>query len=78
MQDGENPGQRPEVAFVGAESLDRLGDSHSVEIGKRETTTIDGLMQRADQAAAILVATDVGQPLLAWLANFFLVNSAQS
>ena len=43
-----------------------------------ETAAIDGLFQGGDQAAAVLVATDIGQPLPAWLAHFFLVNRGQS
>ncbi len=57
---------------------DRLGDSQAVGVDQREAAAIDGLLKLGDQAAAILVTADVGQPLLAWLANFFFVNSAQS
>ena len=57
---------------------DRLGDSQAIGVDQREAAAIDGLRKRGDQAAAILIAADIGQPLLAWLANFFLVNSAQS
>ena len=57
---------------------DRLVDSQAIGVDQREAAAIDRLLKRGDQAAAILVAADVGQPLLAWLANFFFVNSAQS
>ena len=57
---------------------DRLGDSQAVGIDEREAAAIDRLLKPGDQAAAVLVATDVGQPLLAWLANFFFVSSGQS
>jgi hypothetical protein len=40
-------------------------------IDERKATAIDGLLQGGDQAAAVLVAADVGQSLLAWLADFF-------
>ena len=57
---------------------DRLADSQSVGIDQREAGAIDRFFKRGDQAAAIFVATDIGQPLLAWFADFFLVNSGQS
>ena len=57
---------------------DRLGDTQAIGIDERETTAIDGLFQCGDQATAVLVATDIGQPLPAWLADFFLVNRGQS
>ena len=50
---------------------DRLVDSQAISVDQRKAAAIDGLLKLGDQAAAILVATDVGQPLLAWLANFF-------
>jgi len=57
---------------------DRFCDPQAVGIDERETAAIDGLFQRSDQAAAVLIAADVGQPLLAWLAYFFFVNSGHS
>ena len=57
---------------------DRLVDSQAVGVNQREATAIDRPLKLGDQAAAIFVATDVGQPLLAWLANFFFVNNGQS
>ena len=57
---------------------DRLVDSQAIGIDQREAAAIDRFFERGNQAAAIFVAADIGQPLLAWLANFFLVNSAQS
>ena len=57
---------------------DGLGDSQAVGVDQREAAAIDRLLKPPDQTAAILVATDVGQPLLARLANFFLVSSGQS
>ena len=57
---------------------DRLGDPQAIGVDERETAAIDGLFQGGDQAAAVLVTADVGQPLLAWLADFFLVNRGQS
>ena len=57
---------------------DRLGDPQAIGVDERETAAIDGLFECADQAAAVLVTADVGQPLPAWLADFFLVNSGQS
>ena len=57
---------------------DRFADSQAVGVDERKTAAIDRLFQRGDQAAAICVATDIGQPLLARLTDFFLVQSAQS
>ena len=57
---------------------DRLGDAQAIGVDERETAAIDGLFQCGDQAAAVLVAADIGQPLPAWPADFFLVNRGQS
>ncbi len=57
---------------------DRLGDPQAIGVDERETAAIDGLFECGDQAAAVLVTADVGQPLPAWLADFFLVNRGQS
>lgn len=57
---------------------DRLFDSQPIGVDERKATAINRLFERGDQATTILVATDVGQSLLAWLADFFLVKSAQS
>ena len=57
---------------------DRLGDPQAIGVDERETAAIDGLFQGGDQAAAVLVTADVGQPLPAWLADFFFVNRGQS
>ena len=39
---------------------DRLGDPQAIGVDERETAAIDGLFQRGDQAAAVLVTADVG------------------
>ena len=57
---------------------DGLGDSQAVGVDEREATAIDRLLNPGDQAAAILVATHVGQPLLTWLADFFLDSRGHS
>jgi len=57
---------------------DRLGDPQAIGIDERETAAIDGFFEGGNQVAAVLVTPDVGQPLLAWLADFFLVNRGQS
>ena len=57
---------------------DRLGDPQAIGVDEGETAAIDGLFQRGDQAAAVLVTADVGQSLPAWPADFFLVNRGQS
>jgi hypothetical protein len=62
----------------GNRQRDRLGDPQSRGVDERETAAIDGLFQCGDQAAAVLVTADVGQPLPAWLADFVFVNRGQS
>ena len=56
---------------------DGLGDPQSVGIDEREAAAIDGLLERGDQAAAVRVVADVGQPLLERHTDFFWVNSGQ-
>jgi hypothetical protein len=50
---------------------DGLGDPQAVGIDEREAAAIDGLAQGGDQAAAIGIAAEVGEPFLPGLANFF-------
>ena len=57
---------------------DRLGDPQAIGVDEREAAAIDGLFQCGDQAAAVLVTAHIGQPLSAWLADFFFVNRGQS
>jgi len=57
---------------------DRLVDSQAIGVDPREATAIDGLLEPGDQAAAIVVATNVRQTLLTRLADFFLVNNGHS
>jgi hypothetical protein len=56
----------------------RLGNAQSLSVDDREAGPIQGHWERGDQAAAIGVTADVGQPLLAWLADSFFVNRGQS
>ena len=51
---------------------DRLVNPQAIGIDEREATAEEGFFQSGDQAAAVLIATDVGQALLPRLANFFL------
>jgi len=51
---------------------DGLGNPQAIGIDECETTAEDGFFQGGDQAAAVLIAADVGQAFLSWLANFFL------
>ena len=57
---------------------DRLVDPQAIGVDERETAAIDGLFQGGDQAAAVLVTADVGQPLPAWLADLFFMTRGQS
>ena len=50
-------------------------DSQSVGVNEREASAINGFVQRGDQAPTVVIAADVGQPEVAWLADFFLVNN---
>ena len=54
-----------------------LGNAQAICVDKREAGPIQGHLKRGDQAAAIGVTADVGQPLLARLADFFFVNRGQ-
>jgi hypothetical protein len=56
----------------------RLGNAQAVSVDDREASPIQGHLERGDQAATIGVAADVGQPLLARLADSFFVNRGQS
>ena len=56
---------------------DSLGNPQAIGVHEGETAAEEGFFQGGDQAAAILIATDVGQALLPRLANFF-VNRGQS
>ena len=91
LQNGLGQGQRPFLVPLADQAehhlfrvdgrdgqADRLPDSQSIGVHHRETAAIERLFQGGDQAAAIFIAADVEQPLLAWLADFFFVNSAHS
>ncbi len=51
--------------------FDRLADPQTVGVHQREAATVDGLLKSSNQAAAIRVARNVGQPLLPRVADFF-------
>jgi len=55
---------------------DRLADPQAVGVDQGEASAIDGLSEPGDQAAAIRVATNVRQPFLTRLADFFLSTTA--
>lgn len=57
---------------------DRLGNPQAVGVDEREAGAVDGLLQRGDQAAAVGIAADVGQPLPQRHADLFFKNSGQS
>ena len=91
LEEGLGQGQNPflvslanqaEHPLFGVDGRDgqfnRLSDAQAVGIDQREAGAIDGFLECGDQAAAVVVAADVGEPLLAGTANFFLVNSAHS
>ena len=58
--------------------FDRFADPQAAGVAQGETAAIDGLVDRRDQAAAVLVASDVRQAFAKGLADFFFVSSGQS
>ena len=56
----------------------RLVDPQAISVDEREAGSIEGHLERGDQAAAIRVTADVGQPPPVRLADFFLVNRGHS
>ena len=58
--------------------FDGFADPQAAGVDEGETAAVDRLADGGDQAAAVLVAADVGQALAKGLADFFLVNSGQS
>ena len=59
----------------GDRERDRFSDPQSVGVNERETAAINGLFQRGNQTPTIVIGADVGEPDVAGLAYFFLVNS---
>ena len=57
---------------------DRLVDPQAISVDEGKAAAKDRLFQGGDQAAAVFVAANVGQPLPGWLADFFFVNRGQS
>ena len=91
LQHGIGQGQSPLlVAFAGhAEQRlpgvhrrhrqrDRFSDPQAIGVNQGEAAAVNGLPQRGDQAATIVIGTDVGQTDVAWLADFFFVNNGHS
>jgi hypothetical protein len=58
--------------------FDGFADSQAAGVDQGETAAVDGLADGRDQAAAVLVTSDVGQALAEGLADFFFVSSGQS
>ena len=57
---------------------DSFADPKTAGVDKGEAAAVDGLVDRGDQAAAVLVASNVGKAFAVGLADFFLVSSGQS
>ena len=57
---------------------ERFSDPQAVGVNQREAAAVNGLPQRGDQAATVVVGADVGQPDVAWFADFFFVNNGHS
>ena len=57
---------------------DGLADPQAAGVNQRETAAIDRMPDRGNQAAAVLIASNVGKAIVIGLADFFLVSSAQS
>ena len=62
----------------GEGQLDGFADPQAAGVDQCETAAVDGLLDGRDQAAAVLVASDIGQAFAKGLANFFFVSSGQS
>jgi hypothetical protein len=54
---------------------DRFPDPQPVGVNEREAAAINRVLQRGNQTPTIVIGADVGEPDVAWLAYFFLVNS---
>ena len=74
----DDPQEHPLGVDGGNGQCDGLADPQAAGVDQGETAAIDGLVDRGDQAAAVLVASDVGQALAKGLANFFFVSNGQS
>ena len=62
----------------GNRQCESFADPQATGVDQGETSAVDGVPDRGDQAAAVLVASNVGQALAIGLADFFLVSSGQS
>ncbi len=58
--------------------FDGFADPQTAGVDQRETAAVDRVLDRGDQAAAVFVASDVGQAFAKGLADFFFVSSGQS
>lgn len=57
---------------------DGLADPQAAGVDQHETATVDRVSDRGDQAAAVRVASNVGQAFAIGLADFFFVKSGRS
>jgi len=57
---------------------DGFADAHAGGVDQPETAAIDRLLEGRDQAAALLVASDIRKALAFGLADFFFVRSGHS
>ena len=62
----------------GEGQFDGFADPQTAGVAQGETAAIDRLVDRRDQAATVLVASDVGQAFAKGRADFFFVSSGQS
>jgi hypothetical protein len=58
--------------------FDGFPDPQAAGVDQGETAAVDRLVDCRDQAAAVLVASDVGKAFATGLADFFFVSSGQS
>ena len=71
--------QEPLLRVDGGDGkFDGFADPQAAGVDQRETAAANRLVDRADQAAAVLVASDVGKALAIGVADFFFVRSGQS
>lgn len=74
----DHPQQRLSGVHRRHRQRDRFSDPQAIGVNQGEAAAVNGLPQRGDQAATIVIGADVGQADVAWLADFFFVNNGHS
>ena len=74
----DDPQEHPLRVDGGDGQRDSFADPQAASVDQRETAAVDRLSDRGDQAAAVLVASNVGKASAIGLADFFFVSNGQS